>query len=123
MAKARVKETVRRRVVPHLVELGFVVMSPGNDGEWSEGSYFRRVRGGLEEVISIGRHKFGGALGLLVTRERPAKNYEGMDWVKEGLSPASLKYETQGDLERVVDTVLAFTRDRVLPWFDRGDRQ
>src|SRR5467141_2939783 len=99
ISKPKVSCSMGHVIVPRLQELGFAVMSPANNGKWNDCSYFSRRSGeGREQIIMIGRDKFGGALGVLVGRQRPDGSFEYTDWMKAGLNQERLEYRTQKDL-------------------------
>lgn|SRR5262249_38487674 len=119
MGKVSIERAVVRLLVPHLRDLGFTVESADGEKAWQHGRCdFKRVRNGREQWIGVGRHKFGHALGINVGRETQEGSYEYMD-TRAQLPREVLQYETQEELELVVERLRQFIGDDVLAWLDR----
>jgi len=106
---------MNEKVVPTLRALGFSVV-PSGGPTWNEGDYFSRTVHRRQQIIRIGRQKFGGALGLNVGRQLADGSFDYMRWHELGLSLEHLKYSSEDELAAAIERLLAFVDDAILPW-------
>jgi hypothetical protein len=112
--RPRVSSTIRRIVLPVLVDAGFSV---DGGGLWSDGCGLSREVDGVAQSVLIGRHKFGHRLGVTLARYRSPGPAEYYTWRTIGIRSGSLAYATQLELEAVCTRWCELIREYGLPWF------
>ncbi len=111
-------KSVNRVLVPCLLELGFTVEGEGNPRIWKEGCLFKRVRNGRHHAILFGRVVSGHALGWNIICEVADGKCDYMDFTKYGLTLAKLAYQTQAELDEVLEGLARFARNEMAAWYD-----
>jgi hypothetical protein len=119
--KVSLKKAINVIFVPRTKDWGFTIKDADQKTQgWKEGAHFTRQFNGLEQIILIGRTKFGKALGLNVCRQKQDGTYEWLDVRQVGLTPDSLEYLNQAELDVVLKHVVAVFEAQILPWFEVG---
>jgi hypothetical protein len=113
-----VAKSVNQTLVPHLGRLGFVVEGDDDGKGWRETRFFRRTRSGNCESIFFGKSKFGRELGLTLAKVQADGKSEYLE-IRHKLPMEVLRYETQEELELVLERIRQFIDEEAVPWFDR----
>jgi hypothetical protein len=111
--RVQVSQSVRRLIVPALEANGF---HPSAPGAWREGIYFERRVGAMTHNVLIGRDKFGGRLGLSVSKHADETNVIRFNWSDLGILTGTLSYRTQVELEAVCKRWTELLISNVFPW-------
>jgi len=114
--KIRVSSTVRRIIIPFLIEADFKIK---DNVHWSEGKDLQRKINDVNNVVLIGRDKFGNRLSILAAKWKDPKEVEYYDWHSIGMRSGSLAYKTQEELELVCRRWCEIINIHILPWFDK----
>jgi hypothetical protein len=105
--KINISRSVNRLLWPHLRDLGFIVEGGDDRKGWREGRFFQRVRDGRSQSLLFGRSKFGGAVGLVIARQREDGSTEYLD-IRQRLPADVLQYRSKEELDLVIDRVRQF---------------
>lgn len=73
---------------------------------------------GRQQGLLMGRSKFGHLFGINVSRQLPDGSWEYLDLSKVGLPREALSYETQPQVEAVMERIAGVMRNRILSWLD-----
>ncbi len=116
--RPRIEATVRKILVPFLVEAGFAI---ADNGPWTAGKMLNRRRGDCRHMILIGREKFGHMLGVMAMRQREGGKSEYFDWCSACIRSGGLAYATQTELEAVCARWCDLIALHLFPWLDTSD--
>ncbi len=118
-SRVSLERTVNEVLAPYLLSRGFTIAgSKGGRSSWAEGRYFRRLRSDREDVIFLGRDKFGQAVSLNIARQKQDGSYAYMDWHNRGLTRERLKYSNQQDLDELLKFLLWYFDGEIVPWLE-----
>jgi hypothetical protein len=112
--KIQVSKTIRKIVVPFLMDAGFTLQF---GQKWSEGGMFQRLVPDWEHSVSIGRTKFGHGCGVLAACWRDPRKVEYFNWRPVGMLSGTLAYKTQGELEAACQRWCELMSAHLFPWF------
>ena len=116
----RLTASINRILWPRLQALGFHLKFPEDGPRWKErGSIVRTGIGGRQQSLYMGRDRFGGRFGILVAREL-SEGWDYLDLRKIGLTGTVLSYQTQAELEEVLERVANAIETHVIPWLDEA---
>jgi len=115
--RVRLTPSIRRLLLPCILEAGFL---PDPPGRWKETSTIQRHRAGYTHSLSLGRVKFGGRLAVLVARWADPSSVSYFDWHRLNMREGALAYRTQTEVEAVCVKWREILKTAVFPWFDSG---
>lgn len=117
IARVNLTKAINTTLAPELTKRGFSMRDGTKDASrWSEGRFFRRERNGREDILLIGRDKYGGALAFTVVRERQDGSSAYMDWHNRGLTRERLRYGDQDELNELLMFLVRYFDEHVAPW-------
>jgi hypothetical protein len=112
--KVKLAKAINDVLVPRMRSEGFNL--DGGASKWREGLMLRRTCVDIEQVIMVGRRKFGHGVALHVAVGRPGHGmYDYVDLTRFGLGPEQLQYVNQTEAEDALTRAASILVGDVLP--------